>query len=168
MKEKIRALLLSGGYGTRLRPITKEIPKCLVEINGKTMLEHWLSRLESINCDACLINTHYLPEKVHNFIKNRNKSEMIIKEVFEKELLGTAGTLIKNSKFFKDSKILMIHVDNMTNFDLNELILADTKRPKDCLMTMLTFSTDSPSSSGIVRKDKNNVLIEFMEKIFLY
>ena len=65
------------------------------------MLEHWLSKLESIECDACLINTHYLSEKVHNFIKNRNKSEMIIQEVYEKELLGTAGTLIKIQNFLR-------------------------------------------------------------------
>ena len=59
----------------------------------------------------------------------------------------------------------MIHTDNMTNFDLNELILANSKRPKNCLMTMLTFKTESPSSCGIVLKDKNDVLQEFMEKI---
>ena len=165
MKEKIKALLLSGGYGTRLRPITEVTPKCLVKINGKPMLEHWLSKLEEIECDTCIINTHYLSEKVNNFINNRSKSKMVIKEVYEKELLGTAGTLIKNSKIFRDSKILMIHTDNMTNFNLKELIQADTQRPKNCLMTMLTFQTESPSSSGIILKDKNNVLTEFMEKI---
>ena len=164
MQEKIRALLLSGGYGTRLRPLTEKIPKCLVEINGKSMLDHWLCKLEDIGCDACLINTHYLSEKVNKFIKERNKSKMIIKEVYEKELLGTAGTLINNSKFFNNYKILVIHTDNMTNFDLKEIIQADKKRPKNCLMTMLTFNTESPSSSGIVLKDKNNVLTEFLEK----
>ena len=165
MSEKIRALLLSGGYGKRLRPITEKVPKCLIEINGKPMLEHWLTKLEEIECDACLVNTHYLSEKVHNFLKNRKKSRMNIKEIYEEELCGTAGTLIKNSNFFKDCKTLMIHTDNMTNFDLKQLILANSRRPNNCLVTMLTFKTESPSRSGIVLKDKNNVLVEFMEKI---
>ena len=165
MSEKIKALLLSGGYGKRLRPLTEKIPKCLIEINRKPMLEHWLSKLEEIGCDSCLINTHYLSEKVQNFLRNRKKSKMNIKEVYEEKLFGTAGTLIKNSNFFKDCNTLMIHTDNMTNFDLNKLILANSKRPKKCLMTMLTFQTESPSSCGIVLKDKNDVLQEFMEKI---
>tara|TARA_Y100001968_G_C19268811_1_gene673124 strand:+ start:183 stop:902 length:720 start_codon:yes stop_codon:yes gene_type:complete len=165
MTEKIRALLLSGGYGTRLRPLTEKIPKCLIEINGKPMLEHWLSKLEKIECEACLINTHYLSEKVNKFIKSRKKSKMIIKEVYEEELFGTAGTLIKNLDFFKNCKILMIHTDNMTNFDLTELIIADSKKPKDCLFTMLTFNTDCPQSSGIVVKNNNQILENFFEKV---
>lgn len=165
MPEKIKALLLSGGYGTRLRPLTEKIPKCLIEINGKPILEHWLTKLEKIGCDACLINTHYLSEKVHKFIKKRKKSRMLIKEVYEKELYGTAGTLIKNSNFFEDCNILMIHADNMTNFDLRELILANKQRPKDCLLTMLTFTTDCPQSCGIVIKNDLHVLVNFLEKI---
>ena len=165
MSEKIKALLLSGGYGTRLRPLTEKIPKCLVEISGKPILEHWLTKLEEIGCDACLINTHYLSEKVHKFIKNRKKSRMLIKEVYEKELYGTAGTLIKNSEYFKDCNILMIHTDNMTNFDLRELILANNKRPTNCLLTMLTFNTDCPQSCGIVIKNDRQVLVNFLEKI---
>ena len=165
MSKKVKALLLSGGYGTRLRPITEKVPKCLVEINGKPMLEHWLSKLENLGCEACLVNTHYLSDKVHSFLENRKKSKMLIKEVYEKELLGTAGTLIKNSKFFEDSKILMIHADNMTNFDLKELIIADNKRPKNCLFTLLTFCTDCPESAGIVDRNKNQILEKFFEKV---
>ena len=88
-----------------------------------------------------------------------------IKEVYEKELLGTAGTLIKNSKFFNNCKILMIHTDNMTDFDLGDLILAETKRPKSCLFTMLTFNTDCPQSSGIVVKNNLQILTNFFEKV---
>ena len=129
------------------------------------MLEHWLSKLEKIGCDACLINTHYLSEKVIKFIKDRKKSKMIIKEVFEEELFGTAGTLIKNSDFFKNCKTLMIHADNMTNFDLKELIIADKKKPKNCLFTMLTFNTDCPKSSGIILKNDLQILESFFEKV---
>tara|TARA_Y100000589_G_C27177315_1_gene639312 strand:- start:1287 stop:2000 length:714 start_codon:yes stop_codon:yes gene_type:complete len=165
MSKNVKALLLSGGYGTRLRPITEKVPKCLIKINGQPILEHWLSKLENLGCEACLVNTHYLSDQVHKFLKNRKKSKMLIKEVYEKELLGTAGTLIKNSKFFKDSKILMIHADNMTNFDLKELIIADTKRPDNCLFTLLTFCTDCPESAGIVERNNLLILEKFFEKV---
>ena len=88
-----------------------------------------------------------------------------MEEKYEKTLLGTVGTLIENSKFFKNSKIIMIHADNMTNFNLVELIEADKKRPKNCLFTMLTFNSDSPKSSGIVIKNEHNVLKKFFEKV---
>ena len=67
MTKSIRALLLSAGFGTRLRPLTYEIPKCLVEINGETILKRWLNQLSKINCEECLINTHYLANKVDEY-----------------------------------------------------------------------------------------------------
>ena len=90
---------------------------------------------------------------------------MIIQENYEEKLLGTAGTLIKHKEFFRDSRIIMIHTDNMTNFDLAELIKADEKRPKNCLMTMLTFETHSPQTCGIVDRDKDMIVRNFFEKV---
>ena len=73
-------------------------------------------------------------------------------------------SLIDNAEFFKDSKILMIHADNITNFNLLELIEADKRRPNKCLFTMLTFNSDDPKNSGIVIKDKFEILEKFYEK----
>ena len=89
---------------------------------------------------------------------------MVIKENYEEKLLGTAGTLIKHKDFFKDSRIIMLHTDNMTNFDLSELIKADEQRPKNCLMTMLTFETNSPQTCGIIERDKDMIVRNFFEK----
>ena len=165
MSKPIRALLLSAGLGTRLKPITNEIPKCLVQIDEKPILENWICKLENVGCEAVLVNTHHFHEKVNDFITKRPKSKIYLKEKYEKKLLGTVGTLIENSNFFLNSKIIMIHADNMTNFNLKELIEADKKRPNFCSFTMLTFNTDSPKSSGIVLKDEQNVLRNFYEKV---
>jgi len=165
MPKKIKALLLSAGFGTRLRPITNQVPKCLIDVNKKPILEYWLSKLEEIGCSETLVNTHYLHKKVRNYLYQRETKNMIIKEKYEQKLLGTAGTLIKNSDFFKNSKILMIHADNITNFNLLELIEADKKRPKNCLLTMLTFNTDNPQNAGVVIKDQFNILKNFHEKV---
>ena len=165
MPKKIKALLLSAGLGTRLRPLTLDVPKCLVEIDNKPILEHWLRSLEKAGCDSTIINTHYLHQKVSSYLKNRKNNKMTIKAIFEKELLGTAGTLLRNKEFFDNSRIVMIHADNMTNFNLSELLEADEQRPKNCLMTMLTFSTDSPQSCGIVERDSNMIVQNFFEKV---
>ena len=165
MTKKIKALLLSAGLGTRLRPLTFETPKCLIEINNKPILEYWINSLERIGCDSTIINTHHLHQKVSYFLKNRKNKKMVIKEKFEEKLLGTAGTLIKHKDFFKDSRIIMLHTDNMTNFDLSELIKADEQRPKNCLMTMLTFETNSPQTCGIVVRDKDMIIRDFFEKV---
>ena len=164
VKKPLRALLLSAGYGTRLKPLTDNIPKCLVNIKGKPMLEHWLSKLEDIDCEKVLINTHYLHHKVNDYLSKREMKKMTIKKEYEKELRGTAGTLIHNHEFFKGSKIIMIHVDNMTNFEIRDLIEADEERSKDCLFTMLTFKTNCPEKCGTIIRDNQMILREFHEK----
>lgn len=164
-KNSFKAVLLSAGLGTRLRPITEKIPKCLVEINNVPILERWLSHLEELGCKETLVNTHYFHEKVRDFLSKRNSKKMKIIETYEEKLLGTAGTLIKNIDFFDDSKIIMIHCDNFTNFNLQKLIDANDKRPKDCYLTMLTFQTSSPQKCGIIERDKKMIVQGFYEKV---
>ena len=165
MNKKLRALLLAAGYGTRLRPITYHTPKCLVEINNEPILRRWLKEVEKQGCEKCIVNTHYLSEKVSQFLKENNFGQMNIKLTNERELLGTAGTLIENLNFFKNKIGILIHVDNATNFDLYELIEAHKKREKGCILTMLTFNTKDPKSCGIVEKNNKGVMTNFHEKV---
>ena len=159
----MKAILLAAGLGTRLRPITENTPKCLVQIKGKPLLEIWINNLNSVGIDKILVNTHYLSNKVENFILNNNFKNIYISN--EKKLLGTAGTIFANLDFIDNQDLLLIHSDNYTLTDLNEFIDAHNKRPKACFMTMMTFRTDDPSSCGIVETDKQNILIGFHEKV---
>ena len=165
MTRPIRALLLAAGFGTRLRPLTLKTPKCLVPIEGQPLLERWLRSLEACGCKDVLVNTHYLADQVHTFLEERPRSKMNIQNTYEAELLGTAGTLLSNQSFFDGSVGLLIHADNATDFKLYELIEAHQKRPKDCLLTMLTFDTDNPESCGIVEIDARGVVKAFHEKV---
>ena len=165
MKRPVQALLLCAGLGTRLRPITLTTPKCLVEIGGIPLLERWLQKLEASGCSQALINTHYLAEKVKEFTAKRQKNKMIVKTTYEPELLGTAGTLVANKEFFKQSTVLMIHADNATNTDINKLLEAHANRPRTCVITMLTFETDRPKQCGIVEVDELGVVQSFHEKV---
>ena len=119
MSKPIRSLLLAAGLGTRLRPLTLLKPKCLVEINKKPLLELWINKLEDINAQRIIINTHYLADQVKNFVNTKYKKEKKIKLFHETELYGTAGTLIANRDFFLNSIGIMIHADNFTNKQLS-------------------------------------------------
>lgn len=163
---KIKAILLAAGFGTRLRPLTLNTPKCLIKIGGIPILQHWLNHLEGMGVESAMINTHYLHEKVHNFItEQQNNMKINIFESYEKKILGTAGTLIKNKIFLKGSTGLLIHADNYTRANLYGLIEKHRNRPKNCLLTMLTFNTDTPHSCGIITTDKNGVVQGFHEKV---
>ena len=83
--------------------------------------------------------------------------------VYEKKLLGTAGTLINNLNFCIDETIL-IHADNVMEESLIGFCDAHKNRPKSCLMTMLTFETRHPKNCGIVEVNDNNVITQFYEK----
>ena len=90
---------------------------------------------------------------------------MHIVEHYEKQLLGTAGTLMANADFFQGSTGVLIHADNATDTDLTKLMEAHRYRPKQCLLTMLTFATNTPQSCGIVEIDSGGVVQNFHEKI---
>ena len=160
----MNALILAAGYGKRLRPITDKLPKCLVKIKDKILLNMWLEKLLSVGVDKILINTHYLSDQVENFLKDSVYSKKI-KIVKEKILLGTAGTLNANINFFDKKDGILLHADNYCVENLDSLIDAHKKRPQGCLMTMLTFKSSNPSSCGIVSLDERGVVKDFHEKV---
>jgi len=160
----LKAILLAAGFGTRLRPLTNNIPKCLVPIKGKPLLQIWLENLTSSGVNQILINTHYLHDKVNSFVKNSIFSNNCLL-IHEEVLLGTAGTLLTNIDFLENEECLFLHADNYYLESIKELIKAHKNRPKNCLITMLTFRTDNPTSCGIVEIDEQNIVIGFHEKI---
>ena len=160
----MRAMLLAAGLGTRLQPITDTIPKCLVPIHGKPLLQIWLERLAQAGIGPFLINTHYLAEQVEDFIEASPFRDQVTL-VHELELQGTAGTVIANLDFFQGEYGLLIHADNYCLADFTAFQQAHRNRPPECIMTMMTFRTDTPSSCGIVELDEHGVVIGFHEKV---
>lgn len=160
----MKALLLAAGLGVRLKPITNLVPKCLVPIHGKPLLSYWLDNLVAIGINEILINIHYKAEQFEKFIKN-SRYEEIVTLVYEDELLSTGGTLYQNRHFFSQDDILMAHADNLCLCDFNNFIKAYYARPKGVEITMMTFSTDSPSTCGVVELEQNGLVKAFYEKI---
>jgi mannose-1-phosphate guanylyltransferase len=163
----MKALLLAAGMGTRLKPLTDNIPKCLVEIDGKPLLEYWIAMLYTAGVYPLLVNLHHHADKVADFI-NRSPYQKFVATVYEEKLLGTGGTLLKNRSFFDDAAnepIMLVHADNLSRFDVSAFVNSHLNRPDGCVMTMMTFETPTPHTCGIIEVDDKGCVRAFHEKV---
>ena len=161
---KIKALLLAAGLGTRLSPFTDNWPKCLMPIGERPLLEYWLETLYSSDVGEVLINLHHHSKIVQKFL-NRSRFEGWVSSVFEDTLLGTAGTLRANNKYFQDCTSLLVHADNWCQCNFADFLhYHRTLRPKHCTITMMTFESPTPETCGIVEIDSDGVVHAFHEK----
>jgi len=120
----MKAMILAAGLGSRLRPLTNDRPKALVEINGKTLLELTLLRLQQAGFKEIIINVHHHGQQIIDFVRNRDFSDLRIEFSKEDELLDTGGGLKKASWFFEDSDFFLVHnVDVLTDLDYRQLFV---------------------------------------------
>ena len=161
---KVKALLLAAGLGTRLRPLSNNWPKCLMPIGDRPLLEYWMETLYSSDVGEVLVNLHHHSEKVQEFL-NRPRFHKWVSSVIEETLLGTAGTLKANREYFQDCTTLLVHADNWCQCDFTNFLNYHRKhRPKHCSITMMTFESPTPETCGIVEIDDDGVVLAFHEK----
>lgn len=123
-------MVLAAGLGTRLRPLTNDRPKALVEVAGLTLLELTLRRLRSFGINEVIINTHHFAEMVDDYLSERKNFGMRIEISREDVLLDTGGGLLRASPFFletaldPDEPFLLHNVDVLSTIDFDEMIRA--------------------------------------------
>ena len=88
-----KAMILAAGFGKRMRPLTEKVPKPLIKVGSKNLLERSIEILIKIGVDELVINTHYLSQEIDNFLKNKNYG-ISITLIKEEELLDTGGNMI--------------------------------------------------------------------------
>ena len=158
----MKAFLLAAGLGTRLRPITNNIPKCLVPISGKPLLQYWIELFQKHDINEVCINLHYLPNQVINFIEN-DKSSIKWTLSYEPELLGSGGTIFNNKNFIVDNEPFFIcYADNLTNINLTKML--DFHTQKQSKFTMALFESNCPQDCGIVSLNQDDYIVSFEEK----
>ncbi len=156
------AFILAAGLGTRLKPITNDIPKCLVPVGGKPLLSIWLDWLQKQGITSVLINSHHLHEKMMAFVEDY-KGNIKINLVYEETLLGSAGTLKRNKDFVEDEDgFLIVYADNLTNVDIGALWKEHCRLEQ--LATLGLFRTSRPKSCGIVVLNGYGIIEQFEEK----
>ncbi len=158
----MKAFLLAAGIGSRLRPLTDTVPKCMLPIDGRPLLDIWLESLDRAGVDEVLVNLHHLPDVVSSHLERRWGGPNV-STVFEPELLGSAGTLVANRNWVRDEDaFLACYADNLTDFDLRSLV--DAHRESGGLATWALFRSEEPWRCGIVEVDKEGTVVGFVEK----
>lgn len=144
----MRAVLLAAGLGTRLRPLTDHLPKCLVPIGGKALIDIWLDEFERAGVDDVLVNLHHLPDLVREHLASRDGGPRVVTS-YEPTLLGSAGTLRAHREWLAgDDMFLAVNGDNLTDFDLR--VLVEAHRVGGSSATLTVFRTSRPRECGIV------------------
>lgn len=158
----MKAFLLAAGIGSRLRPITDSVPKCMVLIDDRPMLDIWLDAFDRAGVDEVLVNLHHLPDVVRQHLAMRT-GPPAVHTFFEPELLGSAGTLTANRQWVAGEEFfLACYADNLTDFDLRTLI--DAHLAHGAIATLAVFHSERPSAGGVVEIDEAGRVIGFTEK----
>ncbi len=141
----MRAMVLAAGLGTRLRPLTDDRPKALVEIDGRPLLEIALARLRGFGINDVVINVFHFAEKIVTYLKARDNFGMNIAISHEEVLLDTGGGLKRASYFFlqggSDEPFLVYNVDVLSSIDLARMV--ELHRRRDALATLAVQRRDS-------------------------
>lgn len=158
----MKAFLLSAGKGTRLRPLTYHIPKCLISINDRPLIDYWFELFEYHGIKEVLINTSHLSDKIRDYIKTQ-KRRVNIKLTYEESLLGSGGTIKKNWDFVENVECFyIIYSDNLTNINLTKMLEFHKSRKTD--FTLALIRVPNPHECGIVEIDGDLRIISFQEK----
>lgn len=162
--EQTKALLLAGGLGTRLRPLTDSLPKCLVPIAGRPLLDHWVERLAASGIVEGRVNTHAHAEQVRCYLEGVNRSgRVLLTESHEPQLLGSAGTVAANADLAAGAEaVVLIYADNFSDVDLSAML--DFHRSHSDPATMLLFRAPDPRACGIAELDDDRRVVSFVEK----
>jgi len=158
----VRTFLMCGGRGERLGELTKDKPKCLVEIGGKTMLDRWLNKFDEWKFSDVLINMNYCSDKIMDYLKGISWNKMRVTLSSEKELLGTARTLYENRRFVKGEYCFgVVYADVWTTFDMRKMISFHKRRPG--MITLGLYENNTFEGKGVCVV-KDGLVVGFEEK----
>jgi mannose-1-phosphate guanylyltransferase len=158
----MKAFLLAAGHGTRLRPLTDSVPKCLLPIQGVPLLEIWLNNCRSAGITDVLVNAHAHMEAIRKFAAEQ-QSGVNIRIVEEPELLGSGGTVAEHRDFVAgENAFFILYADVLTNIDLRRML--GFHQQKSLPATLGICQVSDPRRCGIVTMNEGSVIQEFVEK----
>jgi mannose-1-phosphate guanylyltransferase len=158
----VKGFLLAAGHGTRLRPLTNDIPKCLVAIQGTPLLGIWLEWCARYGIDEVLVNTHAHSERVREYL-DAYRGPVRVTMTYEPDLLGSAGTLQSNRSFVEgEQDFAILYADTLTNCRFDKML--EFHRGRQAPLTVGTCRVPNPTECGIIATDKAGRVVEFVEK----
>lgn len=157
----IKAVILVGGLGTRLQPLTNHIPKSVVPVLNRPFMEHIFAYLKSHGIEHIILTVNYLPEKIREYFGDGSQSGVRLTYCYEVEPMGTAGA-VKNACEYLDNTFLVLNGDVFTDLDLTDLIACH--RDNKSRTTISLLWVENPSAFGVVETDASKRVLDFIEK----
>jgi len=158
----MKAFLLAGGRGERLKPLTLSVPKCLAPIDGRPLLEAWIDLLAREGVKEVLVNVSHHADQVRSFLEEAS-SDISFHLVVEPAPLGTAGTVARQQNFVSgEESFWILYADNLSAVSLRQMATAHAAH--DGILTMGLFRAADPRAAGIAELDEHGRIVGFEEK----
>jgi len=158
----MKAVILAGGEGTRLRPITYQIPKPMIPLVGMPLMEYVIRNLKKHGIEDIILSTFYMSSIFISHFGNGEKLGVNITYVPEDVPLGTCGAVKNAEKYLKDEPFLVFNGDIITSLDFSKLI--EYHRQKEAKATITLTPVEDPTMYGLVPIDSDGRVIKFLEK----
>ncbi|RME79635.1 MAG: nucleotidyl transferase [Chloroflexi bacterium] len=157
----MKAVVMAGGVGSRLRPLTIERPKPMVPLVNKPVMAHILDLLKRHNITEVVVTLQYLATLIQDYFSDGSSLGMKIHYRVEETPLGTAGS-VKRAQDLLDDTFLVISGDAVTNIDLRKVV--EFHRARGALATLALYSLDNPVEYGVITTDEEGRILRFQEK----
>jgi len=159
----MRALVLAAGYGKRLEPLTKAVPKPMVPVANKPIMQYNLELLKKYGIKDIIANIHYFPEQVENYFGDGSHFGINLQYSFEEQLLGTAGGVRRMSEILRIGEtFVVISSDVLTDINISKMLAFHKK--KRALATIALVQVEDTSQYGVVVTDDQQRITAFQEK----
>ncbi|MHB8868432.1 MAG: sugar phosphate nucleotidyltransferase [Thermoleophilia bacterium] len=157
----MKAVVMAGGQGTRLRPLTSNQPKPMVPVVNKPTAQHILELLSRHGIRDVVMTVAFMPQLIQNYFGDGSSFGIRIEYSVEESPLGTAGS-VKNAQSMLDDTFIVISGDSLTDFDLDAVL--DFHREREAMVTIALKSVDNPLEFGVVIVDEEGRIERFLEK----
>jgi mannose-1-phosphate guanylyltransferase len=157
----MKAVILSGGFGTRLRPLTINTPKSMVPVLNIPFLEYFIKRLKAHKVSDIALAVSYLAEPIKDYFGDGSRFDVKLSYTVEKTPLGTAGA-VKNAGGFIDEPTLVFNGDIFTDLDITAMV--ENHKQNKAMLTIALTPVEDPTSYGLVETDNRNKIVRFLEK----
>jgi NDP-sugar pyrophosphorylase family protein len=156
----MKAMVLAAGQGTRLRPVTDSLPKALVPVAGRPMIDYPLLLLRHYGIREVIINLHHFGEKIESYLGDGARFGLKISYSRETELLDTGGGLLKAKPFLEDGAFIVINTDALIDLNLSELIAYH--QSKRAALTLVLRADENADRYGSIDLDAEGKICRFL------
>jgi mannose-1-phosphate guanylyltransferase / phosphomannomutase len=158
----MKAIVLAGGFGTRIQPLTHSVPKPMLNILNRPMMQHIIERLRDAGIIDIVILLYFKPDIVKNYFGDGSAFGVNINYVLPDDDYGTAGAVKKAEEFLQGEEFMIVSGDLVTDFDFNEIIAFHKK--KESKLTITLTPVDDPLQFGVVITAPDGKIQKFLEK----